>query len=143
MADVHGTPALAPGDRAAPGRRSAWRAVLAVGIALVIVAGVTLAVARPWDHADTVGTMMQRSASVWTQDHPQMWAWMQSHWDEMALMHQHWGDTAWMQAHLTDWSWMQGHWDDMGWMHAHWQGMAWMHADGMMGGSVSGGMIGG
>jgi hypothetical protein len=27
-------------------------------------------------------------------------------------------------------------------MHAHWQGMAWMHADGMMGGYVSGGMLG-
>jgi hypothetical protein len=124
------------------GRRSAGRLAVFGAIAIVVVAGLALAVARPWHHGNTVGTPMQRSVSAWTQDHPETWAWMQSHWDEMSVMHEHWGDTAWMQTHVADWGWMQDHWDDVSWMHGHWEGMAWMHAGGMMAGSGSGGMMG-
>jgi hypothetical protein len=142
MANVDGLPTSPPGERVDPGRRSVWRVVVAGGIALIVCAAVALAVVRPWDHSGTVGTVMQRSASTWTQDHPQTWAWMQSHWDEVTVMHQYWGDTAWMQTNLADWRWMQDHWGEMDWIHLHWQGMEWMHASGMMGGSGSEGMRG-
>jgi hypothetical protein len=109
--------------------------------AVVIIAVVAFASRSP-NSAPLLPLSDRQAATTWTQQNAQMWSWMQSHWDEMGLLHQHWGDVFWMQGHLKDYAWMQDHSGDMHWMHDHWSGMTWMHAQGMMGGGVSGGMMG-